>query len=234
MDLVGLDATVEETSQILEPYIRDHFRRDIRFQDRLEITSFSPPGSVSISVNVLCPQTTVPAQNPFVAYMVVLANQTPPDVLEQSFVDLITLVPQEHIVSLSADLEMKPPEVLFFTMPNIERLHLSDVELSEGFLQPKPEGPRANTKLLPSLQSLYLEDILLDNHDWGHLTTYLVHQTSGDQVISLEVDGNHPYMHSRVVNEIKDLVKEFTYFQLPGEDEKTPRSCSHSSYEEDD
>ena len=149
VDLVGLDATVEEISQILEPYMRDYFRRDVRFQDRLEVSSISCDESVSVSVRVPCTQDTVPTQKPFVAYTVVLADPPPPDVMERLSVDLITLVPQEYVVSLSASLDIDPPEELFSTAPNIEFLCLDNVDLSEGFLQPNPDGPRANTKLLP-------------------------------------------------------------------------------------
>ena len=111
------------------------------------------------------------------------------DALEQSFIDLIVSTPQEHVISFDADFDMKLPKELFFTMPNIEMLCLSDVELCEGFLQPDLDGPRANTKLFPSLRSLSLGHVVLNDGDWSHLTTYLAHQTSDSQIISFHVLG---------------------------------------------
>ena len=203
-------STVEDISQTLGPYMRDYFQRNPRFQDRLHITSSSSPDSISFAVDVVCTHTTAPVQNPFVALTVCLDAPPLQDVLEQLFIDFAALVPQKHVVSLSTDLGDNLPEVLFSTMPNIEMLHLLNVKLSKGFLQPKLDGPRANTKLLPSLRSLCLEDVTLVDRDWSHLTRYLTHQTSDGQIISLEVIGYFPNMRPEVVNEIAELV-EFTY-----------------------
>ena len=164
----------------------------------------------SFAVGVACTHTTAPVQNPFVTLTVCLDAPPLQDVLEQLFVDFAALVPQKHVVSLSTDLGDNLPEVLFSTMPNIEMLHLLNVKLSKGFLQPELDGPRANTKLLPSLRSLCLEDVSLVDRDWSHLTTYLTNQTSDGQIISLEVIGYFPNMRPEVVNEIAELV-EFTY-----------------------
>ena len=233
MGLVGFDATVEGISQNLEPYIRDYFRRDVRFQDRLEVSSISCGGSVSVSVCFPGAQNTVPTRKPFVAYTVVLINP-PPDIMERLSVDFITLIPQEYVVSLSASLDIDPPEELFLTAPNIEFLCLSGVDLSEGFLQPNPDGPRANMKLLPSLRSLRLENIGLDDNDWGHLITYLAHQTSDDRIISLDMRGYCPYMCPGVANKVKDPAEFVPFPNLEGQGRGTPRNCCCSSYEEDE
>ena len=108
-------------------------------------------------------------------------------VLEQSLINLIAVIPGEHVVSFHADLRMKLPEELFSMMANIETLHIVDAHLSEGFLQPNPDGPRVNTKLLPSFRSLCLESVILDMVD--HST----HPSSG------------------VEGEIMDLVPDFTH-----------------------
>ena len=133
----------------------------------------------------------------------------PPHGQEQSVIDLIVPISGENVVSFATDSIAKLPEV-FFMMPNIETFQVSNVELSKGFLQPNPDGLRANAKFLPSLQSLWLKDFTLEDGDWGHLTTYLVHQTSDNQTISLDMSGDSPYVHPGVAEEIKGLVKEFT------------------------
>jgi len=233
--LIGFDSTVEEISQTFAPYMRNYFRRDSRFQDRLGVSSRSAPGSTSIAINVLGPQAAESAQKiPFVTFTMVLDDLLTPEAQEQLLIDLIALIPREHVVFLDAKLNMKPPEGLFFGMSNIETLCLSDVELSEGFLQPNPDGPHANTKLFPSLRWLYLESVEIDDDDWGHLTAYLAHQTSGNQLISLEVLGA-PHISPMVMDEIKGLVGKFTYYQKPEVDgEGSPWGCGCSTPEEDE
>lgn len=216
MYLSGFDCTMEEVNQTLVPYIRNHYRRDARFQETLGVCSFSSPGSISISVNAIANHEIAPAAKPpTAAFTVVLADLAPPATLEQLLIDLIELIPREHVVSFNANalLYMKPPEELFLMMPSVRTLYLSGVEVSKGFLQPNPDGPRANKKLLPLLRALHLEDVSLTDGDWNHLTTYLNHQTSENQTISLQVFGDSPYMPPEVVDEIRDLVEEFTYDQ---------------------
>jgi len=45
--------------------------------------------------------------------------------------------------------------------------------------------------------------------DWSHLTTYLAHQTSDGQLVSLDVL-NFPDMPEEVEKEVKGLVEKFT------------------------
>ena len=209
MYLTGLNLTVEGISQNLGPYMRDYFRRGIAFQDRLEVSPYSSVNVISISIIVACPQIT--ALTPRVTISAISDGPPPPDVLERMFINLIVPIPRECVVSFVANTSQKLPEELYFTMPNIEKAHLFGVELSEGFLQPNPDGPHANTQLFPSLRSLCLEGVKTDDSNWGHLITYLVHQTSGGQMVSLEVIGDSPCMPPEVVNEVEGLVEEFTY-----------------------
>ena len=211
MDLTGLKSTVHDISQTLAPYIRDYFRRDARFQNRLKISSSFSTGSISVSVDLFCSQTTVPAQKlPRAVFAVSLAGTSPPDVLEQLFIDFIAPLPREHVLFFENRVGKKLPEELYFMMPNIETLHISSVELLEGFLQPNPDGPRANTKLLPSLRSLCLRRVCLYDDDWGRLTKYLAHQTSGGQTISLDIGGYSSCPRPEVVDEIIGMVDRFT------------------------
>ena len=205
MELTASDTTEEDISKTLGPYMRDYFRRDARFQDRLHIFSSASPGSFWISVDTLRSHTTVP-----VHAVAVSLYPRALDAPDQFLIGLFALVPGDLVASFHFYSDMKLPEKVFSMMPNIETLHLTYVKLTEGFLQPNPDGPRANMKLLPSLRALCLEDVNLDNDDWGHLVTYLVHQTSDNQIISLEVNGDYPRMDPEVVDEIEGLVKVFT------------------------
>jgi len=211
LDLAVSNSTVDDISQTLASYMRDYFRRDPRFQDRLGVSSSSP---VAITVGVVHTQTALPALEPPRVSLLATTNQPPPNVPEQSLINLITLIPQDRVVFFDANLNVGSPEELFSTMPNIETLHLSDLLLSERFLQPNPDGPHANRKLFPSLRSLRLEDVVyLVDEEWSELITYLAHQTSDGQAISLEVIGDFPDGCQGVVNGIRGLVKEFTHRQ---------------------
>jgi len=212
MWLSGSNPTAEDISQALAPYIRDYFRRDARFQGRLGVYTSSSHSSISIVVGVVGAQTTAQVLKPPCVSFTVVADRPPQDVLGRLLVNLSAIIPQERVVSFHAWFSMWPPEELFFMMPNIETLCLSNLLLSEGFLQPDPAGPHANTKLFPSLRSLCLEDVTFQSEDdWGHLITYLAHQTSGGQIISLEVVGDFPHERPGMVNGIRGLVKEFTH-----------------------
>ena len=217
MSLAGSGSTAEDMSQILAPYLQDYFRRNTSFRDRLMVST-SCDDSVSISVDVISTQAAPPTREPPQVSLTVFTD-LPPYALGQSLISLITLVPGEYVVDLDCDFDMELPEDLFFMMPNIESLCLSDVFLSPGFLQPSPNGPHADTKLLPSLESLCLRDIFLSDNDWSHLTTYLAHQTSDGQAISFYIFGDTPHMPQEVVDEIEDLVKEFGRQEDQGVDE---------------
>ena len=231
--LEGFDSPVEDFSQTLGPFIRDYFQRDVRFQDRLKISS-SSSNTISVKVEVVCAHTTVPTEKPPWVTLEMDFLPTPPtSVLKQLLIDLIASAPQEHVVSFNTDLEEEWLEELFFMMPNIERLQLSNGMLSKGFLRPNQNGPRADAKLLPSLRSLYLEVVILDS--WEYLEDYLIHQTSGGNTISLKLHGDYPYIPLGMVNRIKDLVEEFIYdecYELDGS--WSPCSCCYPSHEEDE
>ena len=219
--------TVEEISQKLGPYMWDYFRCGTRFQDRLEISSYSDTLIVSISVAPAC-------QSEALVLLQMISNgRLPPEVIERLLINLITPIPRGCVVFFEANTDTKLPEELYFMMPKIEKVKILNVELSEGFLQPNPDGPHANMKFFPSLRSLRLEDFDADDGNWGHLIAYLTHQTSGGQMISLEVVGDPPCVPPGVVNEVEALVKEFTYHQdLKTEDGGSLSGSGCSTHEE--
>ena len=102
------------------------------------------------------------------------------------------------------------------TMPNIQELGLVNIAFSKGFLQQASDGPFAGTKLLPSLRYLQLYGV--DYRNWPSLVSYLVHQTSGGQVISLRIVGAAVHICPHVVKRIRNLVRELVLDLCP-EDE---------------
>ena len=215
MSLVAHNSTVEDISQTLGPYMRSHFRRDIRFQGRLGIVTSLSRDVIEISVSAagdrLHQTFWLERKPPRASFSMFLAGPPPQRVMKKLYLDLMALTPREHVVYFETTRHLKVPEELFVAMPKIETLRLYDVALSDGFLQPNPGGLHSNTKLFPSLRYLHLEYVGPNDADWNHLKVYLVHQTSGGQVISLRVSDGAPNMRPEMENEIKDLVEGFTY-----------------------
>lgn len=60
----------------------------------------------------------------------------------------------------------------------------------------------------------------MDRGDWGPLVSYLTHQTSGNQVISLTITGVYVHICSHMVEDVKSLVGELILYPIP--DEKCP------------
>ena len=214
MCLTAFEPTVEDISRTLTPYMRDYFGRNARFQDPLEISTSSSGYQISIEVGVVCAQAGAPA--PRVSLAIDLVFPPPRNVLRKLFLNLIAPAPWELVVSFTSVLHMKLPESLLFVMPNINTLSIRGVKLTRGFLRLNPDEPDPKTKLLPSLRWLSLGDVTPSDGNWGHLTTYLAHQTSDDQIISLTMFGDVPDIPPEVANEIEDLVEEFIYPQTPG------------------
>ena len=210
MNLSGSNSTAEDISQTLAPYIRDYFRRDARFQDKLEVFTSSSPDSISISAEIVCVDPIEGEQvSPHIGFDVFLTNRPPPDVLKQLFTELMALLPQERVVLFNAGPDLELLEEPFIAMPNIEIMTITNVELSKGFLQPNPDGPHANTKLLPSLEVLCLQAVMLNDDRWSNLVAFLTHQSLDGQPISLEMVGEFPHMSPEEMDEIEDLVEDF-------------------------
>ena len=95
-------------------------------------------------------------------------------------------------------------------MPKIRELHLAGAFMSDGFLRPDPAGSLADTKLLPSLRHLHLEDTVLDDDDWSPLLSFLSHQTSGGQAVALTLSGGPSHICRNVEIDIEGLVHGFT------------------------
>ena len=208
--LIGSDFTVVDVSQTLAPYMRDYFQRDPRFQNPLEVSTSQD--STSIKVTVAGAPGIASSQREPPRASLTIFTYTPLYAPERLLVDLITLIPLERVVSFHARVDIKLPEDLFCMMPNIEILRLSGQMSSRRFLQPNRNGSHANTKLLPSLRSLRLENPgFLGDNEWGHLKTYLAHRTSDNQAISLEVIGKISSGPPEIVNEIRRLVKQFIH-----------------------
>jgi hypothetical protein len=179
--------SVEDISEILGPYVRDYLRRDERSRDQLGIVVSSGDDSISVEASTISTSEGSTRRVTFAAFTVMFRECLPPPVEDKLCIDFVACTPREHVVYFGGELSMDAVKGIMPLMPKIQELHLTSARLSDGFLQPDPDGPLANTKLLPSLRHLHLEYIDLCDNDWTPLLSYLAHQTSSGQVISLSL-----------------------------------------------
>ena len=145
------------------------------------------------------------------------------DVRKKLSIDILALLPQESIIDFHTNLPVT--EEVIVRMPNLEALHLTR-PVAPGFLLPDPNGLNGHKKLFPSLRRLYLEDAEAVDDDWDPLVTYLAHQTSGDQAVSLELFGEGVHVCSGVIEQIKGLVEELVYEPDPNQECPFDAKCS--------
>jgi len=218
MTLTVLRCAVEDVSGTLGPYVRDYIRRDGRFRDGLGILVNSIGDSISIQASTISNVEGPIEGVTFATFTAMFLGTLPPPTEDRLCIDFVAHTPGEHVLYFGGDLSMDALRGTVAAMPNIRELRLTRVLLTDGFLQPVADGPLANKKLLPSLRRLYLEDILVHDDDWSPLLSYLTHQTSDDQGISLTLSGGRQHICKDVVREIEGLVKELILHLLLDDD----------------
>ena len=208
LEVAASKSVVESVLKTLGLFVRLYFQSNRFLWDRLELAVLAIPTAIKITVEI---EHGADLINPLSANFKVYPTEvTPREVMRSLCRDLVAFVPQERVCSLRTSLPLAELEDLFIAMPNIENLVLFFAGLSEGFLQPNPDGPHSKSKLLPSLRSLHLIDCTLINHNWGPLTAFLGHQTSGSLPISLRITSTGSHMCPDVAKQIRDLAGEFT------------------------
>ena len=208
------DCTSEEVVEVIGPYIREYLRRDVRFKDRLRLFVFSTPHCISFHVSVVGigyhGSNRLPKRAPpYGMFRAMLSQPIPPDAMRKLRIDFLALLPRESIVEFGTGLAVT--EGIVAAMPNLEILHLYRPVVHDGFLLPEPNGPNAHKKLFPSLRWLHLDYVQTEDNNWDPLITFLTHQTSGGQTVSLNVFGNRLHICSHVIKQIEGLVEELIY-----------------------
>ena len=206
------DCRAEDVRRIYGPYLQDYLCRDSRLQDTLCIYLESTGGGIAIDVSTFSEaDTQAPYQRerlPFASFRARLDEAADPGAMDKLFIELITHLPTEHVRCLRGRMNIAILEETISVMSNIEELHLVSATISDGFLQLGSDSTSPNAKLLPSLRLLCLEHPVADHDGWGPLLSYLTHQISGDQAISLKITGNYLPICPHVVESIRDLVRE--------------------------
>jgi len=234
-EITLLDCTPQEVLEVIGPYIRDYLRRDPRSRDRPGISLRFNTHCISVRASVVgvghrgpdrLPQDGSPCRR-FEARLYRMISR---DVRKKLCIDILALLPQASIVDYDTNLSVT--EEAAVAMPNLEVLYLIHPVVSDGFLLPDPNGPNAHKKLFPSLRRLYLERARAVDDNWDPLITYLAHQTSGDQAVSLDLFGEKVHVCSEVIERMEGLVEELVY--EPDPDQGCPfDTCTYLSAEYD-
>jgi hypothetical protein len=205
-----------DAREIIAPYIRDYLLRDPRFKDRLGIFVSRTGGCVSLRASVIGvgyhgPDRLPQQGPPYATFSVTLPGYTQLDEKEKVCIDILALLPRESIVYFETNLSTIPTVEAIVEMPNLEALYLIETVVYYGFLLLDPDGLNPRTKLLPSLQRLYLQDPRAEGSDWWPLFHYAAYQTSDDHPFSLILFGEYTHICSELAEQIKGLVEEFVY-----------------------
>ena len=204
-----------DAREIIVPYIRDYLRRDPRFKDRLGIFVSRTGDCVSFRASVIGfgyhgPDRLLQQAPPYTTFSVTLPGYIQLDEKEKLCIDILVLLSRESIVYFETNLSTIPTVEAIAAMPNLEALYLIDTVVYDEFLLLDPDGLSIHTKLLPSLQRLYLQDARAEGSDWWPLYHYAAHQTSDNHPFSL-LFGEYMHICSGLAEEIKGLVEEFVY-----------------------
>ena len=212
VEIMLLDCKPQEVLEVIGSYIRGYLR-DARFRDRLGMSLRSTARCIlayarAVGVGYHGPNRLPRDGFPYRRFEARPSRMISRDLREKLCIDILALLPQERIVDFDTNLSVT--EEVAITMPNIEVLYLLHPVVSDGFLLPDLNGPNARKKLLPSLRRLYLERVRAADDDWDPLITYLAHQTSGGQAVSLDLFGK-VHVCSEVIEEIEGLVEKLVY-----------------------
>ena len=205
---IALDrCVVDDISNDIGPYLRDYLRRRGWSQNGLGLYIFSEGRIVFRvgDVGGLCPSTPVSERMvPFVA-ITINSLQAPPDnSRERIILDIIANIPLEEIVYLRTYGKPIAMKNIYPRLPNLRALHVGRIPLSAVF----PEQGEYN-RVPPSLQHIFLEQVVVGGGDWTPLTTFLSRRASpGKWLDSLEIL-NSSDMYPEDVGDIENAVRDF-------------------------
>ena len=218
---------VADIYEILGPYLRDCIQRDGRFRDGLGIYVESSGRFISVEAattsGVAGPSLSPRHRLPFLVFEASLAEDTGRGPFDKVWVDFIAHAPSEHVVCLEVNMDPDAVEKIISIMPNAQELTIMNNESPDGLPRPALDGPFVGMKLFPSPRYLHLYDF--GGRYWSSLASYLIHQTSGGQVISLRVAGEPVRICPHLVESVRNVVEELI-LDLSSEEECRLGICS--------
>ena len=210
--------TVGDISQALRPYLHDYVQRRDRSPNGLGFF-ISQCNMRTIGHNIgdvgnLEPPT--PARDRvawFVSVEIDLGERSPKDLLEKAILELLVHTPREEITYFRASEEPITMKAISTQFPNLGALHFDEIPISAL------SHLGGDKETFPSLQRVFLDQVLVHNYDWSPLTTSLARRkSSGNQLHALEIFGS-PHMCTEVVEDIRSVVQ---HFRTEGPEQRPP------------
>jgi len=221
LTLEGCD--VVDVSQTIGPYLRDHLQRRDRSQDGLNLLVSSANTHVAFragdarGIDFSAPSRA--ETNTFVSINVALSGARRGSVLERVALDLITYVPQEEVVHFRIH-KLDALVDAHTQFPNLRALSFDDIYLPTAFPKPKPNG---EGRISPSLEHIFLENMVVDEGNWSPLVNFLAHRvSSGNRLDTLVIVRSTP-IPPKATKSIRGMVRE-----LRIEDEE--RGCHYQRW----
>ena len=203
------DSDITDISQTVGPYLRDHFQRRDRPQNgpNLHISFGDRPGpwaGDAMGIHISAPEGGRIIA--FFAITAVLRGTHHRTAIERAALDLITYAPLEEAVyfhTYSIPIVMEDVHTRF---PNLRKLLFDAVPLRAVFPDP---NLITGGEVLPSLEHISLERVVVDGGDWSPLVTFLARRVSSvNRLNTLTIDGSR-YMCPEWMESIRDMVRQF-------------------------
>ena len=200
------DATINDISEIIGPYLRDHLRRRGRSQNGLGLY-LSSEDTIEFGVEDAGKTDFSALAIAWLARLVtagIQLGQVPPkDLLEEALLNLIAHFPREEVVyfrTCSGPISTKAISAQF---PYLRAMHFHGTPLDIAF----PKSALDRDRIFPCLQHLTL-DVEHDNN-WKPLITFLDHlASSGNKLNTLEISGCYE-MEPEEEEGVRRAVQEF-------------------------
>ena len=203
---------VADISQIIGPYLRNHLQRHDRPRNGLNFLvsssyrTHSPCGIAfhagdAGGINFSAPDRV----DAFVMVTMRLSTILDRNGLKRAALDLITHVPREEVVYLQArdnPIDMEDASTQF---PNVRALALDTVPLSAAFPNPNLVGDGG---VFPSLEHIFLQDVVVDDGDWNPLMIFLARRVSSGNRLDTLMIANSSSMCPEAIKGIRGLVRE--------------------------
>ena len=203
----------EDIPHTIGPYLRDYVRRRGGSPNGLGI-SLSSYGLIAFGVGdvgELHPSTSSSERMATFFHLTIWRQLAFPDeVRDQLTLDLIAHIPQEEIAYFHTHQRLAAIKDLRVRMPNLKALDFERIPLYPTFSALESQGgSRAEESIPPSLQDLFLGELILSGHDWIHLFAFLSRRGSaGNWLDSLRIDGPC-HMCVEVSQRIRSMVRRF-------------------------
>ena len=206
------DCDVVDISRTIGPYLRDHLHRRDRSQDGLNLLVSYKDSNTTPYIKFRTGDArgidfSAPSRaeiNSFVRVNLTLSEAHHWSVLERVALDLTSCAPREEVVHFRVYKELGTGADAYTQFPNLRALSFYNIPLPTAF----PTILIGERKIPPSLEHIFLEDMVVDDADWSPLVNFLAHRVSSGHRLDTLVIVRSNHMCLEVTESIRGMVRE--------------------------